>query len=144
MFMIVCLNLLFFCGKGDNSNLNIDISKIQLAMNWITDKYASKTPQPNELKLGRKHLWKALITHRSINKPGRHRQFIFMIVCFKKTLFFCGKGDNCNLNIDIGKIQLAMNWITDKYAFKILQPNELKLGRKHLWKALIADFFPIL
>jgi hypothetical protein len=54
---------LFFCGKGDNSYLNIDISKIQLAINWITDKYASKTPQPNELKLGRKHLWKALIAH---------------------------------------------------------------------------------
>jgi hypothetical protein len=47
------------------SNLNIDISKIQLAMNWITDKYmyASKCPQPNELKFGRKHLWKALIAH---------------------------------------------------------------------------------
>ena len=52
---------MFFCGKGDNSNLNIDISQIQLAMNWITDKYASRTPQPNELKLSRKHLWKALI-----------------------------------------------------------------------------------
>ena len=46
--------MLFLCGKGDNSNLDID------TMNWITDKYASKTPQLNELKLGRKHLWKAL------------------------------------------------------------------------------------
>ena len=62
MFMILCLlKKLFFCAKGDNSNSDIDInSKIQLTMNWITDKYASKTPQPNELKLGRKLLWKAL------------------------------------------------------------------------------------
>jgi hypothetical protein len=27
----------------------------------------------------------------------------------KKNLFFCGKGDNSNLNIDISQIQLAMN-----------------------------------
>jgi hypothetical protein len=33
---------------------------MQLSLNWITDKYASKTPQPNELKLGRNHLWKVL------------------------------------------------------------------------------------
>ena len=81
-----------------------------------------------------------LILSRSINKHGHHRQFMFMIVCFiKKKLFFCGKGDNSNLNIDtkcISKIQLAMNWITDKYASKTPQPNELKLGRKHLWKVL--------
>ena len=73
---------LFFCGKGDNSNLNIDISKIQLAMNWFTDKYASKTPQPNELKLGRKQLWKALISSRSVNKHGRHRRLLFLIGWF--------------------------------------------------------------
>jgi hypothetical protein len=34
MFMIVCfIKKNVFCGKGDNSNLNIDISQIQLAMN---------------------------------------------------------------------------------------------------------------
>jgi hypothetical protein len=40
MFMIVCFlkKIFFLCGKGDNSNLNID------AINLITDKYASKTP----------------------------------------------------------------------------------------------------
>ena len=32
--------------------------------------FSSETPQPYELKLGRKH--------------GRHRQFMFMIVCFLK------------------------------------------------------------
>jgi hypothetical protein len=32
----------------------------ELSLNWITDKYASKTPQPNELKHGRNHLWKVL------------------------------------------------------------------------------------
>jgi hypothetical protein len=34
---------------------------------------------------------------------------MFMIVCFIKKKKFCGKGDNSNLDIDISKIQLAMN-----------------------------------
>jgi hypothetical protein len=103
---------LFFCGKGDNSNLNIDISKIQLAMNLITDKYASKNPQPNELKLGRKHLWKALMAHDVpiVNKHGRHRRLLFLIGWFKK--FFSS----------------VTVW-----------PNEPKLGKKHLWKVLYKD-----
>ena len=105
----------FFCGKRDNSNLNIDISKIQLAMNWITDKYASKTPQPNELKLGRKHLWKVLYKdcsfrpdRPSVSKHGRHRRLLLMIGWFKQ--FFSS----------------VTAW-----------PNDPKLSRKHLWKSSI-------
>ena len=47
-------------------------------------------------------LYRLLISSRSINKHGQHRQLMFMIACFlKKNLFFCGKRDNSNLNIDI-------------------------------------------
>jgi hypothetical protein len=55
------------CPKGQvEKYVNVEawyilyLFKMQLSLNWITDKYASKTPQPNELKLGRNHLWKAL------------------------------------------------------------------------------------
>jgi hypothetical protein len=34
---------------------------------------------------------------------------VYYCMLYKKKLFFCGKGDNSNLNIDISKIQLAMN-----------------------------------
>ena len=62
---------------------------MQLSLNWITDKYASKTPQPNELKLGRNHLWKVLYKDCSfcpisINKHGHHRRFLYLIGLFLK------------------------------------------------------------
>jgi hypothetical protein len=79
-------------------------------VNWITDKYASKTPQPNELKLGRDHLWKVLHKECSF----RPDPLVNMAVT----------GDACF-------------WLADFFRFfssETVWPNEPKLGRKHLWK----------
>jgi hypothetical protein len=54
-----------------------------LVSDWLISKKNSplKPAWPNESKLGRKHLCKVLYKD-SVNKHGRHRQFLFLIGSF--------------------------------------------------------------
>jgi len=58
-----------------------DETLLKVALNTITItlKFFSETAWSNEVKLGSKHPWKVFSSFRSINKHGRHRQFLFLL-----------------------------------------------------------------
>ena len=87
---------------------------MQLSLNWITDKYASKTPQPNEQKLGMNHLWKLLYKDCSFRPDPLTNM--------------AATGDACFWLADFKFFSSETAWL-----------NEPKLGRKHLWVVLYKE-----
>jgi hypothetical protein len=77
--------------------------------------FSSENLQPNELKLGRKHVWKVL-----------SKECTF---CFNPLPNMVATGNSCF-------------WLSNflkSSPLKTAWPNEPKLGRKHLWNVLYED-----
>jgi hypothetical protein len=138
---------------------------MQLSLNWITDKYVSKTPQPNNLKLGRNHLWKVLHKDCSFRPDPLTNMAATGDACFWLADFldssplkpFGQMNRNlvgmiyvlcydCSFHPDPLTNMVATDnscfWLVDIFKFfssETALPNEPKLGRLHLWEVLYKD-----
>jgi hypothetical protein len=77
--------------------------------------FSSENPQPNELKLGRKHLWKIL-----------SKECTF---CYDPLPNMAATGNSCFVIGQFFKI----------FSSETAWPNEAKHGRTHLWNVLYED-----